>query len=163
MFDVQRKSLRFCFPTLPLIEGCPWAAGGASAGSWEWRRGRYVAMNGRREGYAAPAKVASRGQTRFPLRTPRQNITDKKWGQQGENAEKIKKRVFQTLRILWGSTLLHIVYNICYRVSMQNYNTEPFIISLFLYSLFISHYMILINQAFSISHRIQQYGERNVN
>ena len=82
---------------------------------------------------------------------------------QGENAEKIKKRVFQTLRILWGSTLLHIVYNICYRVSMQNYNTEPFIISLFLYSLFISHYMILINQAFSISHRIQQYGERNVN
>ena len=68
-----------------------------------------MAMNGRREGYAAPAKVASRGQTRFPLRTPRQNITDKKWGQQGENAEKIKKRVFQTPRILWGFYIVFVI------------------------------------------------------
>ena len=68
-----------------------------------------MAMNGRREGYAAPAKVASRGQTRFPLRTPRQNITDKKWGQQGENAEKIKNEFFRPLGFC-GVSKVYIIF-----------------------------------------------------
>ena len=42
---------------------------------------------------------------------------------QGENAEKIKKRVFQTPRILWGFYIVFVIK------SFQNYNTKLFIIS----------------------------------